>query len=601
MTGLFGSGTTTSDANWIVLSSTYSDGVVATTRDGAGVFVSAHAVNLTSLTPAGAGYTYAYAGGIDTVNFDSIGNVTGYVSTLSASGMTAVISNGADWQTLSMSYTDTGGTSYSVDAVTQSVNWTLAATSVLGAYSGVCQGGVTVTNLTDPLGLFVGVGGSLTQTTTAAGTTTGAVDHVAPSGSYFDVWWQFGNNGGYMGTSEYNASSGAYYASWVDMSMGTVTSGSVSGVSTTGSVDAVAMLHHPDMVALATGTGTGGTPPGGGTDTISPTVMDAWADGAGTFGVMFSESIMLNNQSLAGVTAYKNGATQMMLTGAAINAAFPTELAMTYSDSLVAGDFIVLAYDAVAAGNNISDLSSNATSSGVLVTSVGMGGVTVGATVDMSQAPLPTGITSVFMRGNAGVDNFTGTNGGDTIITGRGADIITGGLGQDIIDLNESTRATDTVVINAGDSTPVGGASDLVYGFDVMSGANNDMLDLPSNIIAANTTGVTGAAYQTILSHSITNGMISFDDASIFTSALVIGDTTNWGQVKNYMMANIADGQTVATYIDMNGDNLYTGGADRLAVFQGNATMDIQVQLYDTMSMVTALSNMANVNSVTII
>ena len=324
----------------------------------------------------------------------------------------------------------------------------------------------------------------------------------------------------------------------------------------------------------------------------------------GAFGVVFNENIMLNNQSLAGVTAYKNGGTQMVLTGAVIDPMFPSEIAMTYSDTLVSGDFIVMAYDAVVAGNNITDQVGNVATSGVLVTSVGMGAAAIGATVDMSQAQLPTGITSVLMRGNAGVDVFTGTSGNDMIMTGRGADTITGGGGQDYIDLSESTLASDTVVINVGDSTPAGGASDQIYYFDATSGATNDRLDLPSNTIAANTAGVSGITNLntgSILSHSISNGMISFDDAATFSSALVVGDMTNWGQVKNYMMDNIADGQTVATYIDMDGDNLYTGVADRLAVFQGNATMDIQVQLYDTMGMVTALSNMANANSVTII
>ena len=168
--------------------------------------------------------------------------------------------------------------------------------------------------------------------------------------------------------------------------------------------------------------------------------------------------------------------------------------------------------------------------------------------------------------------------------------------------MDEMIAATDTVVINVGDSTPAGGASDLVHGFDVMSGAANDVLDLPSSTIAANTAGVTGTPYQTILSHSITTGMISFDDASTFTSALVVGDKTNWGQVKNYMMANIANGETVATYIDMDGDGQYFGYGDRLAVFQGNATTDVQVQLYDTMGMVNVLTNSYGVtNAVTII
>jgi len=359
-------------------------------------------------------------------------------------------------------------------------------------------------------------------------------------------------------------------------------------------------------VTLAQGGGT--TPPPTG-DTVPPMTVDAWADPTtNSFGVVFSENIMLNNPTnLAGVTAYKNGVTQMTLTSATVGTGMlANEIAMTYSDTLVSGDFIVLAYDAAAAGNNITDLAGNPAASGVLVDSVGLGGAAVGATVDASTLNLPAGVTSVMMRGNAGVDNFTGTNGNDTIMTGRGADTITGGGAQDYIYLSESTAASDTVVINVGDSTPAGGAADLVYGFDVTSAGAQDMLNLPSNIIAADTFGfVTGTQTGTIMAHSITGGMISFSAGGGMPGMpgmpVWVGDATNWFDVKNYMAANIIDGQTVATYIDMNGNNSYADAVDRLAVFQGNATTDIQVQLYDTMGMVTSLANTLNGNSVTII
>ena len=157
-------------------------------------------------------------------------------------------------------------------------------------------------------------------------------------------------------------------------------------------------------------------------------------------------------------------------------------------------------------------------------------------------------------------------------------------------------------MINVGDSTPAGGATDLVYAFDVMSGATNDILDLPSMGIAADTVDpVAGMVEGTIAGHSIANGIISFYETGV-ALPVVVGDTTNWGNVKNYMMANIADGETVATYIDMDGNGLYTGAADQLAVFQGDATMDVQVYLYGTNGQVDALATLVgSVNAVTII
>ncbi|MDP2759030.1 MAG: hypothetical protein Q8O64_01310, partial [Sideroxyarcus sp.] len=198
-------------------------------------------------------------------------------------------------------------------------------------------------------------------------------------------------------------------------------------------------------------------------------------------------------------------------------------------------------------------------------------------------------------------DVYTGTGRNDSIRAGDGADTITAGRGQDNIDLSESVAASDTVVINVGDSIPANGMADKVHFFDVTSGAANDLLDLPSAVIAADTVGfVTGIQSGTIMSHSIAGGMISFSDGT--NQPLVVSDHANWVAAKNYMAGNIADGETIATYIDMDGDGLYTGAADRLAVFQGNATMDVQVQLYDTHGAVNALTNnLGMMNAVTII
>jgi YD repeat-containing protein len=343
------------------------------------------------------------------------------------------------------------------------------------------------------------------------------------------------------------------------------------------------------------------TPP---VDTTGPSVVDAWADGAGSFGIVFNENITFDPLNMAGLSVLKNGNTPMTLTGASIDPMFPNEIVMTYSDSLVGGDYIYTVYNAAGAGNNVTDLAGNPALSGIILDSVGMGPAAVGATADFSNAILSF---PFLMRGNAGVDVFTGTRANDTLDGGRGADILTGGLGSDTIKLGESTPASDTVVIGVGDSAPSlqGGTVDMVYGFDTVSGATNDILDLPGSTIAIDTAGmVAGSAFGSITAHSIVNGIITFSDANgvvTVTANSPAGGLGNWDDVNGYMQANIADGATVAANVDVNGDGTI-GLGDSLAVFQGNATTDVLVHVFDTSGQVAGLTNtLGLVNAVTII
>jgi hypothetical protein len=79
------------------------------------------------------------------------------------------------------------------------------------------------------------------------------------------------------------------------------------------------------------------------------------------------------------------------------------------------------------------------------------------------------------ITGGAGDDALIGGAGADAITAGEGTDTITGGLGADSINLTESTRAIDTVVLTTG------GANDLVTitGFDVRNAAElGDNVDI---------------------------------------------------------------------------------------------------------------------------
>ena len=115
------------------------------------------------------------------------------------------------------------------------------------------------------------------------------------------------------------------------------------------------------------------------------------------------------------------------------------------------------------------------------------------------------------LTGNEAANILTGGAGNDTLIGGDGADLLIGGKGKDTYDLieTETNSATDTVRIAKGDS--------LVGSFDVVNGfkLGEDKLDLATNKIAANAAVVDGTDSGGIGSHSISNGLISFDDINI--------------------------------------------------------------------------------------
>ncbi|MDP3333673.1 MAG: M10 family metallopeptidase C-terminal domain-containing protein, partial [Methylococcaceae bacterium] len=120
------------------------------------------------------------------------------------------------------------------------------------------------------------------------------------------------------------------------------------------------------------------------------------------------------------------------------------------------------------------------------------------------------------LDGGAGNDSLYGQNGADTFI---------GGLGKDSYSLAETIAATDTVRIATGDSLV--GSYDVVQGFTLgtINTANADRLDLDSTSIAIN--GVcngndVGTGVTMISSHSITNGIISFDNFGGYDAPVAI-------------------------------------------------------------------------------
>ena len=169
------------------------------------------------------------------------------------------------------------------------------------------------------------------------------------------------------------------------------------------------------------------------------------------------------------------------------------------------------------------------------------------------------------LSGRAGNDTLIGGEGNDTLNGGEGDDSLIGGVGKDTYILTETTAATDTLRISAGDS--------LVSSFDVVSGfklgsAAVDKLDLDYAFIADNVSAVDGIDSGIIRSHSIVNGKISFDDMDEYMSSLAL-TASNLTNVYSYLQNNIITAGCTVTFTASG--NTY--------VFQDDGISDTLVQL----------------------
>ena len=113
----------------------------------------------------------------------------------------------------------------------------------------------------------------------------------------------------------------------------------------------------------------------------------------------------------------------------------------------------------------------------------------------------------------------------------------------------------------------LGGSGNLgtITGYDVITdfATGSDTLDLQgTTVAAANTAGTTGAQQstlqigsQTIKSHAISNGIVTFDDAAPYSSALSLTSTASVAAVVSYLSRNDigTTGTTVAFTATISG------------------------------------------------
>ncbi|MFB9984722.1 beta strand repeat-containing protein [Mesorhizobium kowhaii] len=197
---------------------------------------------------------------------------------------------------------------------------------------------------------------------------------------------------------------------------------------------------------------------------------------------------------------------------------------------------------------------------------------TTSATINLANANQTTaanttvdGMENIDASLSSGVMTLTGSSGANVLIGGSAADTITGGLDADTM---TGGGGADTFIINSAQSlATIGGSGDAgtVTGYDVITdfvGAA-DFLDLQGAPAAATGTNIDGAnstltiGGQTVKSHTISNGMVTFDDADAYSAALSLDgtDTSRVAAVVQYLKNNDIGnaGATVAFSATING------------------------------------------------
>lgn len=167
------------------------------------------------------------------------------------------------------------------------------------------------------------------------------------------------------------------------------------------------------------------------------------------------------------------------------------------------------------------------------------------------------------LDGNGANNILRGNKGNDTLIGRDGADTLIGGRGGDDYDLTETTPANDTVRIAKGDSlvSSYDTVTNFKLGSNTVSTEGIDKLDLDSNRIANDVAAANGHNAGIIHSHSIQDGIITFDDINNYHNPLTL-TAANLTDAFAYLQANIKGNNSVAFICENNTFVFQDGGAN---------------------------------------
>jgi Ca2+-binding RTX toxin-like protein len=190
--------------------------------------------------------------------------------------------------------------------------------------------------------------------------------------------------------------------------------------------------------------------------------------------------------------------------------------------------------DIMDGGTGIDTLDFSDATTGITFTLVQS---TTNSVVDLSAAGLgvDTYRNMEGVIGSGSADTITGSAGDDVITGGQGGDTLAGGGGS------------DKFMVASGDSTPTisgSGNSGTITDYDIITDFDpaNDKLTLPGTVSVGAFTSTNDSTLTiggvTVKSHSIASGIITFDDASSYSSPLVLTSTSDVAAVVQYLENN---------------------------------------------------------------
>jgi hypothetical protein len=271
--------------------------------------------------------------------------------------------------------------------------------------------------------------------------------------------------------------------------------------------------------------------------------------------------------------AFANGAT-------ITNAAAADAKAVSYSMGLSNVD-TTIAITSTGLLNATNENLSVTTGSGadtVTITAAAMVGVASAASSTMAINTAAGNDTITFTYSTLVADSIAG---GVTIDAGTGKDTITKSAGT-----NDGTAfGITTYTVQDGDS--LAASFDTITGFDLGTAAIfADSLNFDGTGVTGNTAGTNGTDSGSLKSHAITSGIITFDDADTFATAVTI-NSANLADALAYVATNIG---TASDTVAFAYDSTNNGTADGTFVFQ-QGTLDSVVHLTDVVGTSVSATN----------
>jgi hypothetical protein len=462
----------------------------------------------------------------------------------------ASASGSSDVLTMTMGTGTTTGAAFDIAALTvtgfETVN--LNANNGPTATAGANQT-VTVASLTGATLSSLNLTGSAFSITAADTTAAVAINGSALTGD--DATTELGLTIGATTFANGSTVTGSAYDDSVTLDAGT------EGVTFNGGAGKDGLTADAASIA-ADGTTDTNFNGGDGEDTL--TVNDA--------AVTLTDVHFTNMSNLEKLTLSSGTGATSITSGSAFNSAFPSGVTITQAGK---ADGSALTYSMGLATVPVTVALTTAeygdTSIATAITT-GSAADTITVTASSFASYAGAGAT-ITITSNAGNDTITYTTGDlDNVSATSQAVTITAGAGQDTITKTgtngNDNETTSLFVFAAGDSTTT--AYDTITGYDITaSGDMADMLDF-AGTAAIGTLG-TSTDFGTILSHSISNGFASFDDASSYASALNI-TSSNLSDVVGYLAANTSTNDVVAFAYDSDNN----GSADATMVYHNGST-----------------------------